>query len=152
MCIMKKSIIALLGAVMATATLIAAPLTDDDRAIKYEQLPAKARTFIADHFPNVQPSYTFEDREHDRSEYKVLLESGAKIEFDGTGEWSDVECHGGAVPEAIVPKKIADYVAKHYATSVIVEISRGRNEWDVKLNNGVELEFNRDYRLVDVDN
>lgn len=81
---MKKSIIALLGAVMATATLMAAPLTDDDRAIKYEQLPAKARTFIADHFPNVQPSYTFEDREHDRSEYKVLLESGAKIEFDGT--------------------------------------------------------------------
>ena len=51
-----------------------------------------------------------------------------------------------------MPKKIADYVAKHYATSVIVEISRGRNEWDVKLNNGVELEFNRDYRLVDVDN
>ena len=148
---MRKSIVALLGILFATASLMAAPLTDDDRAIKYEDLPAKARTFITNHFPNVQPSYTFEDRDHAHIEYKVLLESGVKIEFDGDGNWNDVECRGGAVPAAIVPKKIASYVAKHYASSAIVEISKDRNEWDVKLNNGVELEFNQEYRLVDVD-
>lgn len=148
---MRKSIIALLGAVMATATLMAAPLTDDDRAIKYEELPAKARTFIANHFPNVQPSYTFEDRDYARTEYKVMLESGVKIEFDGAGEWIDVECRGGIVPADIVPKKIADYVAKRYPSDNIVEISKDGNDWEVKLNGGLELTFDRNYRLVDVD-
>ena len=148
---MKKSIFTLLGIILATASVVAATFVDDDRAIKYEQLPAKARKFIASHFPNEQPSYTFEDRDLAHTEYKVMLENGAKIEFDGNGEWSDVECRGGAVPAAIVPAKIADYVAKHHASSTIVEISKDRYEWDVKLNNGIELEFNSDYRLVDVD-
>jgi hypothetical protein len=149
--IMKKSIMTLLGIAMAAATAMAAPLTDDDRAIKYEQLPVKARTFITNHFPNEQPSYMFEDRDLAHTEYKVMLESGVKIEFDGTGEWNDVECRSGAVPADIVPKKIADYVAKKYPANKIVEISRDHNDWEVKLNGGLELTFNRDYRLVDVD-
>jgi hypothetical protein len=80
-----------------------------------------------------------------------MLESGVKIEFDGDGQWNDVECRGGAVPAAIVPQKIADYVAKKYPANKIVEISRDHNDWEVKLNGGLELTFNRDYRLVDVD-
>lgn len=148
---MKKSIFTLLGIILATASVVAATFVDDDRAIKYEQLPAKARKFIASHFPNEQPSYTFEDRDFAHTEYKVMLESGAKIEFDGNGEWSDVECRGGAVPAAIVPAKIADYVAKKYPSSNIVEISKDHNDWEVRLSGGLELTFDRNYRLVDID-
>jgi hypothetical protein len=42
-------------------------------------------------------------------------------------------------------------VAKKYPANKIVEISRDHNDWEVKLNGGLELTFNRDYRLVDVD-
>jgi hypothetical protein len=148
---MKKAIFTLLGIVLATASVVAATLGDNDRVIKYEELPAKARTFINDHFPNDAASTVWEDKELSHTEYKVVLASGTKIEFDAAGEWDDVECRGCAVPAAIVPAKIAVYVAKHYASSTIVEIAKDRNDWDVKLNNDLELEFDKEYRLVEVD-
>jgi hypothetical protein len=148
---MRKSILTLLGVILATASVMAAAFVDDDRAIKYEQLPAKARNFVATHFPNEQPSYTFKEKDFANTEYKLVLESGVRIEFDGTGEWNDVECRGGVVPAAIVPAKIADYVAKKYPSSNIVEISKDHNDWEVRLSGGLELTFDRNYRLVDVD-
>ena len=149
---MKKSIFTLMGILMTTAAAMAATFTDDDRAIKYEELPSKARTFIADNFPNEHPAYTFEDREYAHTEYKVMMESGTKLEFNDSGEWIDVECRGCAVPAAIVPKKIADYVKANFPSAQVVEISKDHNDWDVKLSNGTELEFNNKFRLVDVDN
>ena len=148
---MKKSIMTLMGVIMATVGVMAASFTDDDRAIKYDELPAAARSFIKQYFPNEQPTYTFEDRDVAHTEYKVVMASGTKLEFNDKGEWRDVECRGCAVPAALVPAEIADYVAKHYASCAIAEISKGRHEWDVKLNNGVELEFSSDFRLVEVD-
>jgi hypothetical protein len=151
--IMKKSIFTLLGIVLATVSVMAASftLTDDDRAIKYEQLPAKARTFIKEHFPNEQPAYTTEDRELTHSEYKVVMASGMKIDFDNKGEWIEVDCKYTSVPEAIVPAKIGDYVKKNYPASKIVEITREYNGWEVTLTGGVELTFNNSYHLTEID-
>jgi hypothetical protein len=151
--IIKKSIFTLLGIVLATVSVMAASftLTDDDRAIKYEQLPAKARTFIKEHFPNEQPAYTTEDRELTHSEYKVVMASGMKIDFDNKGEWIEVDCKYTSVPEAIVPAKISDYVKKNYPASKIVEITREYNGWEVTLTGGVELTFNNSYHLTEID-
>ena len=46
--IMKKSILILLGIVLATVGVLAASSTivDNDRVIKYEELPLKSRDFI----------------------------------------------------------------------------------------------------------
>lgn len=148
---MKKSIMTLMGVIMATVGVMAASFTDDDRVINYDELPAAARSFIKQYFPNEQPSYTYEDRDLTHTEYKVVMASGTKLEFNDKGEWRDVECRGCAVPAALVPKEIADYVAKHYASCTVTEISKGRNEWDVKLSNGLEMEFSSDFRLVEVD-
>ena len=150
---MKKSIFTLLGIVLATASLFAASftLTDGDRAIKYEELPLKARTFIKEHFPNEQPTYTSEDREMTHTEYKVVMASGMKIEFDNKGEWIEVDCKYTSVPEAIVPSKIGDYVKKNYPASKILEISKEYNGWEVTITGGVELTFDNTYRLTEVD-
>jgi hypothetical protein len=150
---MKKSIFTLLGIVLATASVLAASFTfiDDDRVIRYEELPAKARTFIKEHFPNEQPSYTSEDRELTHTEYKVVMASGMKIEFDNKGEWIEVDCKYTSVPEAIVPAKIGDYVKKNYPSSKIVEIKKQYNGWEVNISGGLELTFDKTYRLTEVD-
>ena len=57
----------------------------------------------------------------------------------------------GDIPADLVPKKIASYVAKHYPTAKIVELSRNRNEWEVELNNGTELTFGSDFKLREID-
>lgn len=151
--IMKKIIFTLVGIVLATASVLAASFTliDDDRAIKYEQLPLKARNFIKEHFPNEQPAYTTEDRELTHTEYKVVMASGMKIEFDNKGEWIEVDCKYTSVPAAVVPSKIGDYVKKNYPESKIVEISKEYNGWEVTLTGGVELTFDNSYHLTEVD-
>lgn len=150
---MKKSFLILLGIALTAASVFAASFTilDDDRAINYEQLPLKARNFIKEHFSTEQPALTIQDRELTHTEYTVTMASGMKIEFDGNGEWTDVDCRNASVPKAIVPKAIADYVKKHHPNGEIVEIQRDRNDWEVKLNGGLELTFDHSYRLMDID-
>lgn len=137
--------------IILTAMGAMAMIDNDERAIKYEELPAEARSFIAKHFPNEQPSYTIEDREFTHTEYKVVMASGVKIEFDGDGKWTEVDCRYTKVPEAIVPKKIADYVKANYPTSKIFEITKERNEWEVKITGGLELTFDSALNLIDID-
>lgn len=136
--------------ILITATSVMA-MNDDERAIKYDELPREARNFIAKHFPNEQPSYTIEDREFTHTEYKVVMASGMKIEFDGNGEWTEVDCRYTKVPEAIVPKKIADYVKANYPTSKIFDITKERNEWEIKVTGGLELTFDSAFNLTDID-
>ena len=149
--IMRKSIFTLMGVVMTTVAAVAATFADNDKQIKYEALPAKARAFITEFFPNEQVAYAIEDKEHAHTEYEVVMASGMKIEFDNKGEWIEVDCKYTSVPEAIVPSKIGDYVKKNYPASKILEISKEYNGWEVTITGGVELTFDNAYRLTEVD-
>ncbi len=93
------------------------------------------------------------DRDASETTYDVHFADGRSVEFDGKGNWKDVDCTpSGAVPAAIVPDQIAQYVAGNYPVEVyIYEISRDRHGWDVSLSNGRDLEFNKSYAIVDID-
>ena len=138
--------------VAVTAMAAVSSIADDERAIKYKDLPAEARSFIAKHFPNEQPSYVTEERELTYTEYKVVMDSGMELDFDNKGEWIEVDCHYTSVPDDIVPEKIFDYVRKHYPESKIVEISKESKGWEIKITGGLELSFDKMYRLTNVDN
>ncbi len=124
---------------------------DDDRPIDFKELPEAAKQFIDKHFSKDKVTVVILDDDIITKEYKVVFESGAKIEFDGSGEWEDIECRYDAVPKALVPAKIADYVKKHYPQAKITEIKREFNEWEIKLTGGLELTFNKAFKLVDID-
>jgi hypothetical protein len=42
-------------------------------------------------------------------------------------------------------------VAKKYASTKVVELKREHNEWEVKLSNGLELTFDKQFKLIDID-
>lgn len=122
-----------------------------DRPIKANQLPAPAQEFIKQHFSKSTISFAKIDDELTYKEYEVMLADGTKLEFNGDGEWKDVDCKYGAVPAAIVPKQIADYVAKHYPDVKIIKIDRDRRDYEVSLSNRLELTFDMQFNLVDID-
>lgn len=124
---------------------------NEDRPIRVEQLPAAAQKFIQTHFPTSKVSYAKIDDELVYKEYEVMLADGTKIEFNGDGEWKDVDCKFGAVPAAIIPKKIANYVAKHYPDAKIIKIDRDRRDYEVSLSNRLELTFDMKFNLVEID-
>ena len=87
----------------------------------------------------------------DRS-YEVVLADGTKLEFTSQGEWKDVDCRYEEVPAAIIPQAIKEYVNNNYPGEKILKIEHDRGYYELKLSNRYELTFNKDYKIVDIDN
>ena len=51
----------------------------------------------------------------------------------------------------VVPQQIRDYVAKNFAGRKIVSIDRDKRDWEVKLDNGLDLKFDLQFRLIEID-
>ena len=120
------------------------------RPISKEQLPAAAQQFLNDYFSSAEVTLAREDGPVVRREYEVTLDNGTYIEFSADGQWREVTSRD-ALPSGIVPRSIETFVAKRYPSQVIYHIERGRRDWEVGLSNGVELTFDRVYRLIDID-
>lgn len=146
---MKKLTVILAGiALLATA---APALADNDRPITVGELPAAAQQFLKAHFAGVDVSYSKVDEEMFDKDYKVVFVNGSKVEFDKDGQWSDVDCKYGEVPAAIVPQQIRDYVAKHFGGRKITQIDRDKRDYEVELDNGLDLKFDMKFRLIKMD-
>ena len=73
------------------------------------------------------------------------------MEFDKSGEWTEVKCSQSEVPSKIVPAAIREYVKTNYPDVKIVSIERDRKEYEVKLSNRLEITFDSQMRVVDID-
>ena len=122
-----------------------------DRIITVGELPAASQQFLKAHFAGVEVSYAKVDEEMLDKDYKVVFVNGSKVEFAKNGEWKEVECKYSEVPAAVVPQQIRDYVAKHFSGRKIVSIDRDRRDYEVKLDNGLDLKFDLKFRLIEVD-
>ena len=146
---------------MKRLTIILAPLfvalsvlpasAGNDRIITVGELPAASQQFISTCFKEVEVSYAKVAEEWFDKEYKVVFVDGSKVEFVRSGAWKEIDCKYGEVPAGAVSAPIRDCVAARFPGRRIICIERDRRSYDVKLDNGLELEFDADFRLVDID-
>lgn len=134
--------------ILAVALSIAC--TAENRPVTVDQLPAPAKEFINANYPGAKVSYAFQDDDLIRPDYTVRLENGVEIVFNNDGSLEKISTVSG-VPESLVPVQIRDYVKMYYQDVVIVEYEIGRKEYDVKLDNGLELTFDSRFRLRELD-
>ena len=144
-----KKILLILVAVFSVGILAA--VADNDKLINKSQLPKPAQEFIDAHFAGIDLLYAKEDCNILFSSYEVRLANGVKLEFSSKGNWEEVDCQQGAVPAAIVPQPIKEYIEKSYAGESILAIEKNRNDYEVKLSNRLELKFDKDFNLYDID-
>ena len=121
-----------------------------DRIIPAEQLPAAAKTFIQKTFPGQTVSYATIDFDG-RNTYEVCLSNGVEVDFNKNGVWDKVDCNYSAVPASLVPTNIANYVKTHFAGAKVVKIDKERHGYDVELSNDLELKFNKQGQLMNID-
>lgn len=133
---MKRTRIILAGILLSAWTLPAA--AGNDRPIVVGELPAAAREFLRTHFDGLEVSYAKVDEELFDKEYKVVFVNGAKVEFLEDGLWKELDCKYGEVARLFPGRKI-------------VSIDRGRRDYEVGLDNGLELTFDRKFRLTEMD-
>ncbi len=144
-----KTLKNLLCTLFSLVSLIA--YADNERPISAAQLPAAARQFIEQHFPESKIMLAKRESDLMKKSYEVLFDDGCQIEFDGQGAWKEIDCKRTAVPSEAVPEAILDQVRRHYPEVLIVKIERDRRGYEVKLSNRLELTFNRAFDLVDID-
>lgn len=144
---MKK----ILSFIVAALTLGGVACADVDRPISFDGLPTEAQQFISEYFSGREVALAREEGHMLDRSYEVVFTNGDTVEFDDRGAWTEVVCREGGVPTKVVPRLIAEYVSWNYPDAVIVEINRGRNEYGVKLSNGLDIEFDRKFNVTDLD-
>lgn len=117
-----------------------------------DQLPQQAKTFINTNFPGDPVTYILFNRDLLEKEYDVHLASGVELEFTYEGNWKEVDCHNNAVPAAIIPSAISDYVASYYPTFFITQITKTvMHGIIVELSNDFELVFDKNGNYIRID-
>ena len=144
-----KKILLILVAIFSVGIFVAS--ADNDKLINKSQLPATAQQFIDAHFAGVNLTYAKEECNIFFCSYEVKLADGTKLEFSSKGAWEEVDCRFGEVPSAIIPVAIKEYIDKNFAGEKVLMIEKDRNNYEVKLSNRLELKFDKDFNIYDID-
>ena len=123
----------------------------NDKPITVKQLPAKAQQMIKTNFGKQQVAYATMDRDGFSKSYDVGFSNGMRLEFDASGNWTEIDCGGNAVPNTFVPTAIRNAAKKNFPNARIVKIEKDRKGYDIELSNGMEMKFNKNLRLLEID-
>ena len=124
-------------------------MADDGYIVGIQQLPAPAQEVMTKCFADKEVLTILKDR----GEYEVIFKTGEKIEFNKKGEWTEVSCHTTQVPDILIPNPIKMRIMADFSNTRIVKIDRTRNgkKYEVKLSNGLEVEFDKNFNVKKVD-
>ena len=142
---MKSIKVILLLVVMMTMGLQAK--ADHDQVIPFNQMPEAAQAFLKQHFTNKVPLVVTVDWD----DYTIRYESGEKVEFDKNGNWKEIDCRSSIVPTELIPEEIKTNIASTFPGAMILKIDRNRRGYEVKLNNGLEVEYSPTFQVIDID-
>jgi len=137
---MKKSLIALVVALCSFGAIQARDQVVRDVTL----LPKAAQTFLSKNFKSDVSFIKIEKTMGYVHEYEVVLTDGTEVNFNRDGSWDNVETPGDkAVPSQIVPKAITNYVSKNFPRQHIVSIDKEKHGYDIELESGLDLVFDR---------
>lgn len=141
--------------ILATLLLLltAIAYAGNDRITKdVSVLPASGRQFLSEHFASIPVSHIKIEKELMRVDsYDVILTDGTKVEFNRNGKWEEVKRNKAAIPTAIIPVSIRKYVKQHYPKAKIIGISRDSRDYEIDLNNQLELKFDLKGKFIKID-
>ena len=144
---MKKILTALLGAGLLATAVFA---EGDDTPMQLHRLPDAAREFVKKYFRDVQVAGA-EMENGVVPGYEVTFVDGSKVDFDSRGQWTGIERPQSVVPEELVPLQIRKFVATNHPGNRISGIERDGRNYEIELDNGLLLKFNRKFRQVGMD-
>lgn len=148
---MKKKWFYKMIAMACMLMVSAAAYADNDKPIRFEELPKAAQDIISRNFANKKIAMmTMEKGLLDR-EYNVVFADGDELEFDRKGQWTSIDCKRKPVPAAFIPVQITAYLNSTYNGEQIKKIEKDNKEYEVELTNGTEITFNKSFQVVDID-
>lgn len=145
---MKRAFLTIMAALASLVVL--ASCDNDEKHLDYNELPNVAKSFINNHFGDNEARSVIKEYDDLTYHYEVYLTDGTKIEFKKNGEWREVENRVEGVPTSILPAGIVSYMQENYGSYFIVCVERDR-QYDIELNNDLDLDFTLDGDFIRVD-
>lgn len=147
---MKRIGIILIGLALMTNLACA----DNDKVTNnINELPQVSRTFLNNYFNGNKVSHIKIDKDLFLIDsYDVILTDGTSVEFNRDGEWKEVKSFQQNIPDTLIPVEIRQYVSQNYPGQKIMTVERGKRKVSVDLANGLELKFDLNGNLIDIDN
>jgi len=116
--------------------------------IDHKDISPEILKFVETHFPKTSIS----DCQKTEGLYKVSLDDKTCIEFSKKFEWTKVKCENSTiyrtVPESIVPKEIAAYVAENIPHKSIVEVEKTNFGWEIELDDSQEIRLDSKFNVI----
>ena len=132
-------------------TLLLVATACSDQSVAPTQVPQQVQAFVKQNFPNKNISYAERDLEWFWYKYDVVLTDGTMISFDTDNVWDKIECGMNPVPAALVPAPVAAYVKTNFPAVAITKVDKEHYGYEVDLANGLELKFNKQGALMEMD-
>ena len=124
---------------------------DEDTVITFDQLPDAACDFLQKHFSGITIKEIVCERRASLAQYEVELKGGIDVQFDRNGICTEINCKKSAVPDAAMPTEIVQQINERFPGHFVMKYEHDSRIYDIELDDGTELTFNRSLRLIDVD-
>lgn len=129
----------------------------EDIVVAYDTVPEFVSSYIETNYPNQTVILV----EQDDDGYDVYLSNGLEIEFDFDGsidvededeededDWNDWE---DTIEFSSLPEIIINYISANYPGLNVLKVEWEDNEYEVTFTNQLELTFNSEGLLIEVD-
>ena len=107
--------------------------------------------FVEQYFPKAAVQMVMPDDD----DIDVVLNDYTKIEFRLNNEWKKVDCEHSttytSIPAELVPEQITAYVNSNFPNAIIKKLEKKYMGWEIELNNGLELKFNSNFKVMEID-
>jgi len=135
---------------MLLSLLILAGSCDKEKVVPPDGLPRKAQAYISQHFSEHTILQVVKERDDLKTSYDVYLSGGYNLDFDRKGDIIGVE--GSAkLPDSVIPVRILAYVNEHFPEHYITEWEWDDHGQEVKLTQGLELQFDKSGNFLRID-
>ena len=107
--------------------------------------------FVAQYFPQATVQMVMPDND----DIDVVLSDYTKVEFKLNYEWKKVDCEHSttyvSVPAELVPEQITTYVNSNFPNTTIKKLEKKYAGWEIELTNGLEVKFNKNFKVTEID-
>lgn len=147
---MKKLMMVMV--LLASALFTFSATKDSEKPIPFEKLPKMAKEFIHTHFKGVNVVKC--EVETPWTQFDVRMANGYDLEFDRSGNWTEIEKDKGGISTSILgvlPQRAFSYLRSNYSTVPVEKIERQKKGFKVTLNTQpeeTELYFSKDGRFL----
>lgn len=117
---------------------------DDDVSASYTDLPTTSQTFITQYFPSLNILHIKIDKDNGLRTYEVTFTNGTEVDFNKSGDWTEVDCKTTSIPTGILPTEVTTYITTKYPNAIAYKVDKDYGVYEVSLNNGLELYFSYD--------